>query len=204
MFLCTIGAAYLKITFILNEINTEFYQKYIEDNKKELVYIETKLTQSINKSVYLFFKINLMKVKEFISSLDYKFIKLITEKEILKEIDVSGRLTTKIEKLLIDLFNLSLNKKIQSTKSAIVGIDYLNTNIEYPFFYLQDQDILNLFKVGHQISQVTDQINLNKKDNLYPYLLVNAAEGVSVYRVNSKDDFVRIGGNLLEIGRAHV
>jgi len=195
MFLCYIGAVYLKINFILKEDNKEFYLKFIQENKTSLNNIELNLTQTIENKFYLFFKVNLLKIKDFIISSDYKFFNIIFEKEYINTINVSGRLTSVIENKLQEFFKLTIVKCGSTTKNSILGIDFLANKIDSPFFSLAEQNILNLFKVGHLISVVTERINISKKEKLYPYLLVNISEGVSVYRVDSKDKFQRVGGN---------
>ena len=214
---------YLKCGILLDKEND--IEKEIEDLKKKFEYIETKLIINFKTKLLLLFKINYSKIEHFKKSEDYAFLQKKLETKIKNAkneppqsetdnqkstITISqptsesdnicyfcGHITEKREATILELFNKKCVKKGNANQLAIYGIDYVNENIDNSFFSLPNQSISNLIKIGKGIESVNDKTPISLKGNLYPYIMTNALEGVSVYRVDSIHNYTRIGGNVM-------
>ena len=107
----------------------------------------------------------------------------------------SGELTGKRDFLIFELFKVKCVNFGKSYKLIIKAIEFFNNNQEKSFFQLPKESISNLVSVGERLKQVTEKNYINKIDNLYPYLLVEGQEGISIYRVDSETSYKKIGGN---------
>lgn len=108
-----------------------------------------------------------------------------------------GHITGKKEMIIYETFQKKCIKFGHVNQLTIAGIDYVNNNLNKTFFNLPEQSVHNLVNVGKGIEKVTQKNSISLKDNLYPYLLTNGHEGLSVYRVDSINSFTRLGGNTL-------
>ena len=108
----------------------------------------------------------------------------------------SGHLTGKRELIIYKIFQKKCIKFGHLNQLTITGIDYINTHIPLSFFNLPKQSVAKLVNVGQNMLKVTEK-NFIKNKNLYPYLLTNGQEGLSVYRVDSINSYKRLGGNTL-------
>jgi pantothenate kinase len=106
-----------------------------------------------------------------------------------------GYLTGKKEVLIYELFQKKCLKCGELDQLSIYGIDYVTENIPDAYFNVPKESIGNLIKVGEGLDPVTKKIKIDLKNKLYPYVLSNALEGVTIYRVDSRDSFTRLGGN---------
>jgi pantothenate kinase len=104
-----------------------------------------------------------------------------------------GILKNELEKYVEDLFFCKLIKTGHSNQLTVSGLDFIFNNIQKSFFYLPGQKISNLVKVG-KLDEVTEKTYTNIHEDFYPFVMANILEGTSVYKVESKEKFVRIGG----------
>ena len=207
---------YLKCGILLpkNEENI----KEIEDLKSTFQYFQTNLSINLNSNILLLFKINYFKIDHFKLSPDYAFLQkklnITSKSSEQKETETSnkdsitlsnelplcyfcGHITEKRESIIKELFNKKPYKVGNVNQLTIYGIDYITENIENSFFNLPNQSISKLIKIGQGLESVNEKYPLSLKGNLYPYLMANALEGVSVYRVDSINKYTRLGGNTM-------
>ena len=69
--------------------------------------------------------------------------------------------------------------------------------MEKSFFTLPKKSVQELVNVGQGMIKVDQKNSCSIKNNLYPYLLTNGQDGLSVYKVDSIDSYKRLGGNTL-------
>lgn len=105
-----------------------------------------------------------------------------------------GILKNDLENYLETLFCCKLIKTGHTNQLTVLGLDFIFNNIEKSFFYLPGQKISNLVKVG-KLTEVTEKTYTNIHQNFYPFVMANILEGTSVYKVESKEKFARIGGS---------
>lgn len=110
-----------------------------------------------------------------------------------------GHLTGQKEMIILELFKMKCIKGGHENHLSILGIDYIATHIEDSFFNLPSESVSSMIQVSKGIKKVTEKHKLSLKDKLYPYLMSNILEGVSVYRVDSIDNYTRIGGTAFGI-----
>ena len=108
-----------------------------------------------------------------------------------------GYLTGKREMLVYELFHMKCIKIGHLNQLSIYGIDFICDNIQNAFFKLPNTSVHTLIRVGQGIESTCDKEYLSLKGNLYPFILANVLEGVSIYRVESPTVFNRLGGNTL-------
>ena len=106
-----------------------------------------------------------------------------------------GHLTGKRELLIYELFGKKCIKVGHYNQLAIYGINYITEYIDNSFFDLPNESVGSLIKVGEGLDKVKEKNVLSLKGKLYPYLMANGLEGVSIYRVDSINSFTRLGGN---------
>lgn len=143
------------------------------------------------------------KNKEIIINLPNKNVneKLISNTESLDAKDLNkinayycGILKNELEKYIEDLFFCKLIKTGHTNQLTIIGLDYIFNTIKKSFFYLPGQKISNLVKVG-KLDEVTEKNYTTINEQFYPFIMANILEGTSVYKVESRDKFHRIGGS---------
>ena len=195
MFIFNVTAIYLRCGFLL--IKSEELFKKLENYEKKFKYIETKKNIIYKDRIIILFKISYSKIDDFKSSPDYEFIKeqLNAYNNKKEKCFYCGDLTPKKDQLIYELFQNKCAKLFNITEYTIIGIDFLNNNVENSFFNLPKKPASSLISVGEGIENVTKKNYLNLKNNLYPYLLTVGEEGVTVYRVDSINSFKKIGGN---------
>ena len=182
------GVLLRKTSSLINEINL---------NSSKFEYINVNLMIDYKKYLLLLFKINDNKLDKFKQSFDYEFIfnKLKNENNKNEEevCYYCGKLTNKNKKFVNEIFNGKLIEVGKINEMEILGIDYVNNN--YNFFILPNQSVNELIKVGNTHELISEKININLKKDLYPFILVNVLEGISIYKVESKNKMVYLGGN---------
>lgn len=113
-----------------------------------------------------------------------------------------GQLTGKKEYIIFKIFQ----KKCQKLKDlgdlhqlSILGIDYINNNIENSFFDLPKESVNDLIIVGKgkKCLNEKDKNTISLQNKLYPYLLSTGDEGISIYRVDSINSYKKLGYNTL-------
>lgn len=107
----------------------------------------------------------------------------------------SGHITGKSEALIYELFQMKCVKGGKLNQVAIYGIDFITEYIENSFFTLPKTSVGKLIRVGKGLDKVEEKYPLSLKGKLYPYLMSNTLEGVSIYRVDGIDSMTRLGGN---------
>jgi len=105
-----------------------------------------------------------------------------------------GILKSELEKNLEETFCCRLIKTGHTNQLTIFGLDYIFKHIEKSFFFLPGQKVSNLVKVG-RLDEVTEKNYTNIYEEFYPFIMANILEGTSVYKVESKENYTRIGGN---------
>lgn len=196
MFLCDIGPVYIKCGIIIGK-ESEFIEKISSQNSLSLLYLN--LINSVefeNKSLFPF-KINLLKISKFEESYDYKLIKEFIFTNLINICHYCGKIDENTDLLINKLFGLKCVKNGHVNQLSIYGLDYISKNIKNAFFYLPGQKISNLIKVGHGLDEVTQKNYIEFQSNLFPFVMANILEGTSVYRVDSSDNFKRIGGSTM-------
>ena len=194
MLLCDLGPLSVKFACIFIDKDDKAMDLFIK-NRSELKYFE--LQNSLNhENISLnFMKLNYIKEKDFHNSLDYKIILQFISEEKISNLYFCGNLNEKKNLFLTNLFNIKLVKISNTTHLTIRGIYFLTDFIDKKtMFDLSNQDMKNLFRVA-QINAINSKNYISYKNNLFPFLLTNAIEGVSCYLVTSPNDFKRIGGN---------
>jgi pantothenate kinase len=195
MFLCDIGPAYIKCSLVLNK-SDEFNNTINEvlQHNKNLQFFSPSLVMNYNSMCLYFFKINLLKVDSFQKSDDYNIIEEFISKKLNEKVCFyCGHINENLVNLIKNLFQLKCVKCGHVNQFSINGLDYISNNIPNAFFDLPGQHISNIVKVGH-LEEVTHKNYYDHKTNLYPFILANIIEGTSVYKVDSINEFYRIGG----------
>jgi hypothetical protein len=197
MILADVGPVYMKILLVPSKERIEFNRNYVLENIENFSFIKHELIIDDNELILIPLTFNFTK-NDFKESLDYCYVTEFIKTENIKLIHVCCRISDLIQALFNNLFNLPLSKRLDNIHSIdlnISGIEYLSKILNKGFFDLPGQEIVNLNKVGHVLKEVTvkNYVSL-KEDSLYPFLLANIAEGLSLYRVDSCKDFKRVGG----------
>jgi len=200
MLIFDIGPVYIRaaITFYKNiqsSSTLDYFLSEIEKNKNKLDFIINDLSLEYNNKVLYFFKINLFRLDAFQNSYDYELINYIVLQSKFTTSYFCGLINEKVEKLIFNLFAVKLIKLGHINQLSILGLEYISENIPKSFFDLPGQHIYNLVQVGHKLNEVTHKNYYTLKDKIFPFLMANIVEGVSVYKVESADNFNRIGGN---------
>lgn len=200
MLFLDLGPMIIKGTFLLDVDSPEdrFLKSNIEKLEEKKFFFPS-LDFTIKDKKTYFFKINNLKFKDFSESDEYKLIKnfiFFFEEQVGSKIIgyYCGILKDDLEEKMKNLFNCELKKLGNINKLSIYGIDYIVKNIEKGFFYLPGQEIFNLVKVGH-LEKVTEKKYIRFEHDFYPFIMANVLEGVSVYKVENKDYYTRVGGN---------
>ena len=197
MILADVGPVYIKILLVCNGEKKRFYLNYLNENIEKYRYITNELIIEDNKHIIIPFTFNISKnnLKE---TFDHEFVLLFIESEKIKTIQICCKTSEFIEELFKNLFSIPVSKRTENIHNIdlnISGIDYLSKVLNKSFFDLPNQEIVNLNKVGHVLKEVTVKNYVSLKDNtLYPFILANVAEGLSLYRVDSVVNYKRIGG----------
>ena len=193
MLLCDLGPLFVKFACVINTKNEKSIDLF-KENSKSCTFIDLNYSISYEDITLNFMKLNYSNENDFTSSLDYKVINNFITIEKIQNIYVCGNLNEKKNVLLKKLFNLNLIKINSTTHLTIRGIYFLTEFIEKKtMFDLSNQDMKNLFRIG-RINEINSKNYISYKNNLFPFLLTNAIEGISCYLVKSPDDFKRIGG----------
>jgi pantothenate kinase len=192
MLVFDIGPVYIKSAIIFDKENSKY--KEIEEYKSKLYYFHFDICREFCNKIMYFFKINLYKLNLFQESFDLKLINSLKFRETAY---YCGPSNEKIEAALVDLFQVTLVKYGQTNQLSMYGLEYVVNNIENSFYDLPGQSILDIVQVGRELHKVTKKNYVNLKDSLFPLLFSNLIEGVSIYRAESSDKIVRIGGTTL-------
>ncbi len=200
MILADVGPVYMKILLVSSKERSNFNKNYLTENIGKFYLIKQELIIDDNKQILIPFTFNFTK-NDFKESFDYGFVNQFIIAENIKSIYICCRISDSIQALFNNLFNLPLSKRLDNIHTIdmnISGIEYLSKVLNKGFFDLPGQEIVNLNKVGHVLKEVTvkNYISL-KDDSLYPFLLANIAEGLSLYRVDSCKDYERVGGEFI-------
>ena len=197
MIIADVGTVYVKLLMVIYKKHENSGFIIFKDNFPNFEYIKKEHLIELEKNYLISLSFNKNK-SQFDESFDIKMIKKFIEIEMLEMIHICCKKTQFIEELFFKMFNLKLAKRIENTNTTnlnILGIDFLSKVIIKDFYDIPGQEIVNLNKVGHVLKEVTIKNYVSLKENsLYPFLLANIAEGLSLYRIDSKDDFKRVGG----------
>jgi len=195
MLLLNLSPIYKKCGLLLRKSSS--LEKELEMNKQKFEYINMNLMIDYKNYLLLLFKINENKLEKFKESFDYEFImnKLKNEKNKNEKeaCYYCGKLTNKNKNFINEIFKRELIEVGEINKMEILGIDYVNNN--YNFFILPNQSVNELIKVGDTHELISEKISINLKKDLYPFILVNVLEGISIYKVESKDKITKLSGN---------
>ena len=197
MILADVGSVYVKLAIIFEKENSKFTISNLYQNLPNFTFIKKELFLILDKKFFIPLTFNFHKTI-FQESYDYKIIKELIEIEKISTIFINCKITNIIEEIFKNLFNIPLGERLEhnnSTNLNISGIHYLSNILDNSFFDLPGQEIVNLNRVGHILKEVPIKNYVSLRNNsLYPFLLANIAEGLSLYRVDSVDNFKRIGG----------
>jgi len=198
MLIFDIGPVYIKSALILEE--NDLCSTMLLDKSENLENFDLNLTISYSNHKLFFFKINLFKLEEYKTSKSLEIVKTILYEKNNKSLNnlqlayYCGLLSEKVEQFITELFKVKCEKFGHLNQLSINGLDYISENIPLCIFDLPGQSIYNLVQVGHKLNEVTQKNYIDTKDTLYPYLMANVSEGVSIYRVDSKESLTRVGG----------
>jgi len=200
MILADVGPVYMKILLVSSRERSNFNRNYLIEYNEKFNLIKQELIIDDNELILIPFAFNFTK-NDFKESFDYGYVTQFIIAENIKTIHVCCRISDSIQALFNNLFNLSISKRLDNIHTIdlnISGIEYLSKVLNKAFFDLPGQEIVNLNKVGHVLKEVTvkNYISL-KEESLYPFILANIAEGLSLYRVDSCKDFKRVGGKFI-------
>lgn len=155
------------------------------------------IDSSISKEQDLISTTNLIEknINEKSNSLDIQLVNDISDQNQANKIPAyyCGILKNNIGNYIEELFECKLIKCGHINQLTILGLDYIFYNIKNSFFFLPGQKIHNLVKVG-KLDEVTEKNYTNIDDNLYSFVMANILEGTSLYKVEDKNTFYRIGG----------
>lgn len=104
-----------------------------------------------------------------------------------------GYITGNRENLMYKLFQKKFIKAGAWKQIAIYGIDYITDHIDNCFFKVSKAESIPQL-IGNDDYPIK-KFPFSLKNKLYPYLLVNTLEGISVYKVDSIDKQTKLGGN---------
>lgn len=197
---------------------TDALKKQIQDLKPKFQFIHTDLIIEYKNQILIFLKISYCKVDAFSKSEDYLFLKdklNVEPEEEQKEEEIQstlskhknsitllpsprnksselecyycGYLTGCGENIVYKLFKRKLIKSIDINQLVIYGVDYITNNAQNSYFTLPDVTVDCLFKSIE--GEDTTKTPYSIKNDLYPYLLVNALVGVGIYKVEAIDKF---------------
>lgn len=189
MLLCDIGPVYFKFSLVL-KLNSPSSKLFVEDDNKFQFFFKDININYKDRQLF-FFKINVPKVGSFLDSIGYELVKRVIEIEKITECFYCGFMRAKIEETITQTFDIKSIKRGHTNQLSIYGLDQIS-KINNTFYELPDQKITNIVKVGHKLNQVTQKNYTQDNDSLFPFLFANIIEGVSVYKVDSVDNFTRI------------
>lgn len=92
-----------------------------------------------------------------------------------------------------EVYGIQIERRFTTT-STVKALEFLACYSSNSFFSFAHSGEMLLKKVG-RIDLPNAQIIEGMSKPLLPCLLVNLRSGLSVYKVNTKDDFVRVGGS---------
>lgn len=188
------GPVYMKLCFVC-KVGTDCFLKLLE-NELLLKFIDIHLRLASGSDYLIFAKISHYFWLEFIKSKDYDILKhsfAPTTEKIL----YSGHMNDFYLSVLNDLFSQCKLVKIEkkSIQLSIFALEFMHSK-QANLFHVE-----STFNSAFPSNQIFVPIEeCNKKyhslsQDLYPYILANIIEGSSIYRVDSKYSFTRLGGS---------
>ena len=203
MLLLDYGPVYLKFLFSSKLVGTltpteNFLDILLTLQSKlgQLEFIDLKLTKTIGENTLYFFKVNKHKINNFNESVELLLIREQIKLANISEIYYCGKPQGKDSELITLLFpDLNEIKQGKNTQLSVIGVDFLNKNFDKPFFCLPYQTISDLVKIGKFNYDHTIDSKIYLEDSsIFPLLIANIIEGVSIYKVESISDYSRVGG----------
>lgn len=190
----------IKIPFKSNSDKEAIFEKI--DKNKSLEYIETNLIFEYKENLVLLFKLDYNSIGTFTNSKDFIFIE-----DYIREYKIDTLLCRGYEqgyyKAMHGIFKelKIVHSDEKSIYLSICGIELLHTISKDNFYKITDINIRKLNTVG-KLNKLSDSDkihfseiqNINQKE-LYPYIMGNIIEGSSVYKINSKTCWERLGGS---------
>ncbi len=191
-----LGAVYMRLALVVGKEGEDI----IESKFTELKFFKKELSLNLSSGRMFLLCFNHSQ-KDFIDSIDYTIILELLAKGTCDSIIITGRVTQEIQNQVTELFSLKAFKpdNTHNLELSVSGINFLSNGYDYVFFDIPGQSILNLFLVGHVVNTVTSKTYVSFKNDLeiYPFLLVNVSEGTSLYKVESVNNFKRLGGSTI-------
>lgn len=183
------GQVYIKMILVLKENPFEERLKRI----KAFRFISKECSFPHEGNFILLVKFNFLKIEAFRDSEEYQEISKMIDS---KEAYYTGIIKYGQSDLFEKLFpGVSLIKSLKVINLAVLGLDFINKNIEKAFFSLPDRHITKLAKVGLMEKVEKSDKNYMKNSELFPIVMANITEGNSIYRVDSKESVSRLGGS---------
>ena len=188
------GSVYMKLALVIEKQSDDY--KIFTSNFPILKYFKKELTLELPSATMYLISFNHLK-QDFYESPDYTVIRRILDNGKIDHLYITGRVSEEIQERIHKIFKLESIKLENShyTNLSVLGINFLYSKFDYIFFDIPGQSIMNLFLVGHSLNSVSEKNYVSFKNNdIYPFLLANINEGMSLYKIESVEKFKRLGG----------